>query len=194
MTQPPETGVRKSQPKYVPILTPEMVAGDERRAAAETPAQRRLRERGYDQWMPDTVWAKTRAAAVVGEVEVLGFTEWNRRQTRKERGSETHREIDTFLGLTKHRHRGSWPTFYTAQVGGYTSPRVRGQLEMLLILARREAYADWRYLILTYCETCNLFVELRGARRAYAFLARHGRHVTWLRGIPVRQRSRKRMR
>jgi hypothetical protein len=116
-----------------------------------------------------------------------GFKAWNLRRTAEERDSAEHHEIDAFLGLTKHRHRSSWPTYFQHQVAG-SGEKGTGQLATLLRFARREAYGDARYVVIVFCATCGVLLELRGVRRAHAWYARHGRHVTWNRAIPVRQR------
>ena len=126
--------------------------------------------------------AMRRAVGVVRAVQAVGFQAWNRRRIRQERDSEPHRQIDEALGLTEHRNRGRWPTFYLHQIK---------QLEALLRFARYEAYArrggqSLRFAFLCHCETCGVDEELRGARRAIAWLNLHGRHTTYERGVLVR--------
>lgn len=108
------------------------------------------------------------------------FAALNRQRTREEQESEPHREIDTLLGLTKHRHRDSWPVPHVLQVK---------QLSHVLRLLLQESYvakdADVavRYLFTCVCHVCNSKIELRGAMRALVFIAvlhrRHSTFVTW---------------
>lgn len=84
------------------------------------------------------------------------------------------RTIDEVLGLTKHRHRGRWPTLYPAQVK---------QFDWLRNLMLSESYVRKggrvrRYRIGARCFRCAVEVELRGALRSILFLLRHRRHFT----------------
>lgn len=154
-----------SQPTYV--STPELDAEAERRSAAERQAQRRKRR-------PDLRWAARRGREIWHAVEAVGFKAWERIRVQQERDSAAHREIDSWV--SKNRHRGNWTTFYPGQIK---------QLEALVRFARYEAIGE-RSLIIVSCDTCDVRLGLRSARRALAWYARHGRHVTWNRRVVVR--------
>ena len=112
------------------------------------------------------------------------FPTWNRQRTREERDSEPHREIDTLLGLTKHRHRDSWPTMAPFQV---TQLRYLQWLMGRESFARRGGMAE-RYMFMCRCDVCGVKIEVRGAVRAYAFTAiLHRRHSTFVVWRPWRE-------
>ena len=105
------------------------------------------------------------------------YRAWHRQRIRDERDSDPHREIDALLGLTKHRHRDSWPTMHPFQVK---------QLRYLVWLMGRESFAPRggrarRLMFLCRCYLCDVKIEVRGAVRAFAFVAiLHRRHSTFV--------------
>lgn len=81
------------------------------------------------------------------------FSALNRQRTREERDSEPHREIDTLLGLTRHRHRASWPTPHVLQVK-QLSHVLRIMLQESFVA--KDADVAVRYLFTCTCHVCGV--------------------------------------